>query len=454
MEHNNHIKEIALKALEESIIYYYDRPVGTVAAKDPSVEALNYDQCFIRDFVPSALVFLINGQTDIVRSFLNQTLKLQIKERQLDFLEPGRGIMPASFKVITEDDEQYLKADFGDHAIGRVTPVDSCFWWVFLLRAYVKSTGEYSFAHSPECQKGIRLIMELCLSARFDMYPTLLVPDGACMVDRRMGINGHPLEIQSLFYVALRAANELLLDNKENAIINQAVKNRLEPFVYHIRKHYWLDTERLNIIYRYKSEEYGEKALNQFNIYSDSIPYAQLSEWIPEEGGYLAGNLGPSHLDCRFFSLGNLIAILSSLTTDNQTQWIMNTIESRWDDLIGYMPMKICFPALRDRDWQVLTGCDPKNRPWSYHNGGNWPVLIWLLVAAAMKADRLPIALNSLKIATDRLEKDEWAEYYDSKNGRLIGREARKYQTWTIAGYLFAVELLENPYYLKLVSFD
>jgi glycogen debranching enzyme len=454
MEHNNHLKEIALKALEESIIYYYDRPVGTVAAKDPSVEALNYDQCFIRDFVPSALVFLINGQTDIVRSFLNQTLKLQIKERQLDFLEPGRGIMPASFKVIAEDDEQFLKADFGDHAIGRVTPVDSCFWWVFLLRAYVKSTGEYSFAHSPECQKGIRLIMELCLSARFDMYPTLLVPDGACMVDRRMGINGHPLEIQALFYVALRAANELLLDNKENAIINQAVQNRLEPFVYHIRKHYWLDTERLNIIYRYKSEEYGEKALNQFNIYSDSIPYAQLSEWIPEEGGYLAGNLGPSHLDCRFFSLGNLIAILSSLTTENQTQWIMNTIESRWDDLIGYMPMKICFPALRDRDWQVLTGCDPKNRPWSYHNGGNWPVLIWLLVAAAIKADRLPIALNSLKIATDRLEKDEWAEYYDGRNGRLIGREARKYQTWTIAGYLLAVELLENPYYLKLVSFD
>jgi glycogen debranching enzyme len=454
MEHNNQLKEIALKALEESIIYYYDRPVGTVAAKDPSVEALNYDQCFIRDFVPSALVFLINGQTEIVRSFLNQTLKLQIKERQLDFLEPGRGIMPASFKVIAEDDEQYLKADFGDHAIGRVTPVDSCFWWVFLLRAYVKSTGEYSFAHSPECQKGIRLIMELCLSARFDMYPTLLVPDGACMVDRRMGINGHPLEIQALFYVALRAANELLLDNKENAIINQAVQNRLEPFVYHIRKHYWLDTERLNIIYRYKSEEYGEKALNQFNIYSDSIPYAQLSEWIPNEGGYLAGNLGPSHLDCRFFSLGNLVAILSSLTTENQSQWILNTIESRWSDLIGYMPMKICFPALRDRDWQVLTGCDPKNRPWSYHNGGNWPVLIWLLVAAAIKSDRLAIAHKSLEIATSRLEKDEWAEYYDGRNGRLIGREARKYQTWTIAGYLFAVELLENPYYLKLVSFD
>jgi glycogen debranching enzyme len=450
----NQLKEIARQALEESIIYYGDCPVGTVAAKDPSVEALNYDQCFIRDFVPCALVFLIDGKTEIVRHFLTQTLKLQIKERQLDFLEPGRGLMPASFKVTYNHEEQYLKADFGDHAIGRVTPVDSCLWWLFLLRAYVLATDEYSFAHTPECQKGIRLILELCLSARFDMYPTLLVPDGACMIDRRMGINGHPLEIQALFYTALRAAKELLLDNQENAKINQAVSNRLEPLVYHIRQHYWLDLERLNIIYRYKSEEYGEQALNLFNIYSDSIPYAQLSEWLPEDGGYLAGNLGPSQLDCRFFSLGNLVAILSSLTTEKQSQAIMNVIESRWEDLIGYMPMKICFPALRDRDWQVLTGCDPKNRVWSYHNGGNWPVLLWLLTAAAIKTGREEIAYKAIEIATRYLPKDEWAEYYDGRNGRLIGREARKYQTWTLAGFLLAKELIDRPSLLNLTIFN
>ncbi|MBE9192973.1 hypothetical protein IQ230_21990 [Gloeocapsopsis crepidinum LEGE 06123] len=40
--------------LEKSIIYYQGRPIGTVAAQDQEVEALNYDQCFIRDFVPSA----------------------------------------------------------------------------------------------------------------------------------------------------------------------------------------------------------------------------------------------------------------------------------------------------------------------------------------------------------------------------------------------------------------
>jgi glycogen debranching enzyme len=132
----------------------------------------------------------------------------------------------------------------------------------------------------------------------------------------------------------------------------------------------------------------------------------------------------------------------------------MNVIEQQWEDLIGYMPMKICFPALQDRDWQLMTGCDPKNRPWSYHNGGNWPVLLWLLVACAIKTDRIELGKRAIEIAAKRLLKDEWPEYYDGKNGRLVGKEARKYQTWTIAGFLVAQELINNPQFLEFISFE
>jgi hypothetical protein len=45
-------------------------------------------------------------------------------------------------------------------------------------------------------QTGIKMILKLCLTDGFDMFPTLLVTDGSCMIDRRMGIHGHPLEIQ------------------------------------------------------------------------------------------------------------------------------------------------------------------------------------------------------------------------------------------------------------------
>ena len=69
-------------------------------------------------------------------------------------------------------------------------------WWIILLRAYGKITGDYALQERVDVQTGIRLGLNLCLSDGFDMFPTLLVTDGSCMIDRRMGIHGHPLEIQ------------------------------------------------------------------------------------------------------------------------------------------------------------------------------------------------------------------------------------------------------------------
>ncbi|MCX7595132.1 MAG: glycoside hydrolase 100 family protein, partial [Fischerella sp.] len=56
--------------------------------------------------------------------------------------------------------------------------------------------------------------------------------------------------------------------------------------------------------------------------------------------------------------------------------------------------------------------------------------------------------------AQARLKDDEWPEYYDGKKGRLIGKQARKYQTWTVAGFLLAKELIRDPSVLPLVCFE
>lgn len=118
------------------------------------------------------------------------------------------------------------------------------------------------------------------------------------------------------------------------------------------------------------------------------------------------------------------------------------------------MPMKIVFPALAGEEYRIITGCDPKNIPWSYHNGGNWPVLMWMLAAAAVKTNRVCLAEKAIEIAQPRLKDDEWPEYYDGRKGRLIGKQARKYQTWTISGFLLAKELVQNPSAVTLVSFE
>ncbi len=130
------VKE-AWRLLEASVIYYRGRPIGTVAARDSTMEALNYDQCFVRDFVAPALVFLMNDQAEIVRNFLIEVLALQSSRKQMDCFKPGLGLMPASFKVESRGKSQCLVADFGEQAIGRVTPVDSSLWWMILLRASI-----------------------------------------------------------------------------------------------------------------------------------------------------------------------------------------------------------------------------------------------------------------------------------------------------------------------------
>ncbi|KAH7415360.1 hypothetical protein KP509_14G039300 [Ceratopteris richardii] len=359
--------------------------------------------------------------------------------------------MPASFKVglIPRDGdetimEETLDPDFGEAAIGRVAPVDSGLWWIILLRAYGKYTGDLSLQERVDVQTGMKMILKLCLADGFDMFPTLLVTDGSCMIDRRMGIHGHPLEIQALFYSALRCAREMITPEDGSLDLIRAMINRLIALSFHIREYYWVDMKKLNEIYRYKTEEYSYDAVNKFNIYPDQVsPW--LVEWMPDRGGYLIGNLQPAHMDFRFFSLGNLWSIVGSLATPEQSDAILDLFEAKWADLVSNMPLKICYPALEGEEWRIITGSDPKNTAWSYHNGGSWPTLLWQLTTACIKMKRPEIAQRAIEVAERRISKDRWPEYYDLKTGKFIGKQARLYQTWSIAGYLVAKQLLRNP---------
>lgn len=69
--------------------------------------------------------------------------------------------------------------------------VDSAMWWVILMRAHVATTGDWDYVKRETVQTCMREILELYLRERFEYTPTLLVPDGSFMIDRRMGVYGH-----------------------------------------------------------------------------------------------------------------------------------------------------------------------------------------------------------------------------------------------------------------------
>lgn len=64
------------------------------------------------------------------------------------------------------------------------------------------------------------------------------------------------------------------------------------------------------------------------------------------------------------------------------------------------------------------------------------------------------MARRAIELAENRLLKDNWPEYYDGKLGRYIGKQARKLQTWSVAGYLVAKMMLEDPSHLGMISLE
>ncbi len=451
----NTSRDAAYDLLISSVMTYRNQPVGTVAACDPAgAVAANYHDCFVRDFIPSALVFMADADYPIVRNFLVTVLDLRSQHKAVQGHELEPAVLPASFRVVEgTDGQQQIRADFGDQAIGRVAPVDGMMWWVILLGIYVRQSGDRALAQEPKIQRAIQSILELSLKEGFEVFPTLLVPDGAFMIDRRMGVYGHPLEIQALFYGMLCTATQLLTVTDHTATIVQLAVKRANMLRSYMRLFYWLDLKQLNTIHRYRTEEFGSGSVNMLNIYPESIP-DWVVDWLPHRAGFLVGNLGPGRMDFRFFALGNLLSIIFGITTREESAHIMLLYSDRWDDLMGGMPCKIVYPAVSGKEWQFLTGSDPKNVPWSYHNGGNWPVLLWAFVAAALKTGRGDLAQRAVESADRSLLEDQWPEYYDGRCGHLIGRRAHLNQIWTVAGYLFAHKLLDNNQLLSFFPAD
>lgn len=436
--------QAAYDLLERSLIHYRGRPVGTAAACNDSVVAANYKECFVRDFVPSALAFLVSGRHEIVRSFLETVMQLSGHQQVMKGHKRSMGLMPASFHVIEENGEEQVVTDFGDRAIGRVTPVDSALWWMILLRAYVVATGDRAFAGREDIQRCIANILDLYLRERFESSPTLLVPDAAFMIDRRMAVYGYPLEIQALYYGMLLTARELLVEDEHKAKLGDDLTALSDALLEHLQHYYWIDRQRFNQMHRFESEQFGRDVVNVLNVYPESIP-GWMDGWLDARSGFFVGNVGPGRIDFRFFAQGNLLAILFGIASGDQAQCIMNLYLQHWDKLVGEMPVKILYPAMIGDKWRFSTGSDPKNVPYSYHNGGNWPVLLWPFVAAAVRVGRMELAEQALDLMNKRLAADNWPEYYDGRRGDLVGRRANFNQVWSATGLIVAHEVMENP---------
>ena len=456
----------AREHFERTLVPVKGQLAGSVAALEHPRhdEAANYGEIFLRDNVPVMLYLLTQKRFDIVRQFLSICLDLQSTTYQT------RGVFPTSFV----EEKGQLIADYGQRSIGRITSVDASLWWPVLCWMYVKSSGDEDFASSQAVQRGVQLLLDLVLHPTFEGTPVLFVPDCAFMIDRPMDVWGAPLEVEVLLYGSLRCCTQLMeLGRKHQG--SRLLDQRLvltRQWVHDLRqfllKHYWVTSKTMQVLRRRPTEQYGENQhQNEFNVQPQVIP-DWLQDWLENRGGYLIGNMRTGRPDFRFDSLGNSLGCLFGLLTAPQQRALFRLTLHNRDHLMAEMPMRICHPPMDSLEWQNKTGSDPKNWPWSYHNGGHWPSLLWFFGSSILLHERRHphadvLLMGQMKALLEesywshlnQLPRQQWAEYFDGPTGTWVGQQSRTYQTWTIVGFLLLHHFLRvKPDDVLLLDLD
>jgi Alkaline and neutral invertase len=159
------------------------------------------------------------------------------------------------------------------------------------------------------------------------------------------------------------------------------------------------------------------------------------------------------HSSERFDLLGNSLAILSGIASLSRSEemisWIEDECESmkKKGDLAVDLPPNF-FPFIKpeDPDWHPRYAI--YNNPGEYHNGGIWPFICGVYVAALVAAKKYSLAQDKLLALTHLIKLSDnpkisfgFNEWIKAQNGNPMGQD---WQTWSAALYLYAAKCVET----------
>jgi len=155
----------------------------------------------------------------------------------------------------------------------------------------------------------------------------------------------------------------------------------------------------------------------------------------------------------RFDLLGNSLAILSGLATPSKARDMVEWIEKecasmRKSKVLAPDITPNFFPFIEPDDSDWLPRYTEFNQPGEYHNGGIWPFISGLYIAALVAAEKYDLAEKKLMALTKLIKKSGnkeiefgFNEWYKAQNGKPRGQD---WQTWSAALFLYAVKCVET----------
>jgi hypothetical protein len=161
------------------------------------------------------------------------------------------------------------------------------------------------------------------------------------------------------------------------------------------------------------------------------------------------------HSSERFDLLGNSIAILSGLASTSRAEEMISWIEEECDnmkktgDLAVDLPPNF-FPFIRPEDPDWYPRYELYNKPGEYHNGGIWPFVCGMYVAALVAAEKHTLAHEKLMALTRIVKMSQngelnfgFNEWIKAQTGKTMGQD---WQTWSAALYLYAAKCVEEKH--------
>jgi glycogen debranching enzyme len=173
-----------------------------------------------------------------------------------------------------------------------------------------------------------------------------------------------------------------------------------------------------------------------------------LSMYDPKLGYYLPwawkDHDGDREKEEWFDSMANLLAIVTGLASEKITNSILDYIDK--EKVAHPFPCKAIWPPIKpgDKEWHsYFSKCDAR-APYQYLNGGIWPFIGGVYVAALVKAKRFEQAEAELeKLAQANMQKLKGNEFNEWLDGRTGKPKGEPYQGWSAGMYIYAYECVK-----------
>ena len=394
----NEIQEAYVRALD--VLRACSSPAGFLAS--PS-DVDNYARVWARDGVITGLAALASGEPDLVIT-LRQTLTT------LAHYQGPHGEIPSNVSV------DGRKVSYG-YLVGRV---DTVLWYVVGVCAYLRSTRDTDYKQ--EMRGSVERALFLAGCWEYNTRGLIYTPLSGNWADEYVQ-QGYILADQALYVLALQNAGHVF---ERSAWSEKATVLR----------------ELLTLNYWPRSTLDTDPRIYHPHAYRAQASRGEPTHWLP--------TFSPSGYTTTFDGLAHALALLAAIGADHQRAKSDAYIE-QLEHAIGSPLLPAFWPVIQPDDpaWTALEANhlygQVKNQPYTYHNGGLWPMLTGLYAVGLtrygclQRAQHLLAALAAANAQGHAQSTWDFAEYHHGQTHEPMGT---RHTAWSAAATILAHQVL------------